>query len=302
MSGDEPLVAPGTPATVGGVTRRLRAALAAAGIDGAEIEARRMVGAVTGLDLTGLVTGADRPLDATALARLEGWRIRRLAGEPVERLIGAADFFGLAFALSAETLVPRSDTETLVVAVLEALTEARCTAPVIADLGVGSGAILVTLLHEVPGAIGIGTDLSADALATARANAGTHGVAARALMLRGSWAESLALGAFDVVVSNPPYIETATIAGLDREVRVHDPIRALDGGADGLDAYRAILATAPQRLRPGGLLAVEIGAGQGTAVTALFASAGLGAIALVRDLAGRDRVVLGRRSTAGSSP
>ena len=285
-------------ATVGSVVRRLRAAFEGSG-EAALAEARMLTGHVLGLDLTGLVMGAERPVAREARAAIVTAARRRIAAEPMQRVIGRAGFFGRDFALSSATLVPRDDTETLIETVLGALS--GVAAPVIADLGVGSGVILVTLLAEMEGAIGIGTDLSAEALATTAANAATHGVDARAILVRGSYASMLAPGRFDAIVSNPPYIETAAIDALDREVRLHDPRLALDGGDDGLDAYRAIEGRAAVALVEGGLLAVEIGWRQGPAVAALLAAAGWSAITVVADLAGRDRVVTARRRTAGAS-
>lgn len=289
MSGDDDLAARLAEATtVGAAVRALRRAFAAAG-EGALAEARLLVGAVTGLDFTGLVVGADRAVSADERARLAVAAARRCGGEPIQRVIGRASFFGRSFRLSAETLVPRPDTEVLVSTVLERLE--AVSAPVIADLGVGSGAILVSLLAERPTAIGVGTDLSLDALATARANAGAHGVAARTLFVAGSYASMLAAGRFDAIVSNPPYIASAEIADLDAEVRLHDPRLALDGGADGLDAYRVIAREAAAALREDGFLALEIGHRQAREVADLLAAAGWRAIEVVADLAGRDRVV-----------
>lgn len=277
--------------TVEAALRTLRAVFSGSG-EGARSEARTIVGHVLGLDLTGLVTGGERPIEAEALARIVALARRRLAGEPVQRLVGEADFFGLTFRLSAATLVPRSDTETLVEAALARLGSVE--RPVFADLGVGSGAILVALLSERVDAFGVATDLAGEALATARLNAERHGVADRAGFVRGSYASMLAPGGFDAIVSNPPYIESAAIAGLDAEVRDGDPILALDGGADGLDAYRPIVEEARAALRPGGLLAVEIGHRQGRDVADLFAAAGFEGLEILPDLAGRDRVVVGR--------
>jgi len=278
--------------TVGDAVRVLRSAFAASG-EGARAEARTIVGHVLGLDLTGLVVGADRPIDPADVARVVALARRRLAGEPVQRLVGSAGFFGLEFGLSAETLVPRPDTEVLVETVLARLE--NVAAPVIADIGTGSGAILVALLHERADARGVGVDVSADALATAEANARANGVGERALFVRGSWVEALGAGQFDAIVSNPPYIATAVIAGLDEEVRAHDPMRALDGGADGLDAYRALAATVAKRLVSGGLVAFEIGWDQAAAVVALLCENGFDDVEVIADLAGRDRVVVGRR-------
>lgn len=276
--------------TVDAVSRLLREALAG---EGARAEARMLLGHVLGLDLTGLVLGGDREVSPEALARIVAAARRRLSGEPIQRIVGEADFFGLRLTLASATLVPRPDTEVLVAAVAERLEGVR--APVIADLGVGSGAILVALLAERGDARGIATDLSEAALSTARGNAERHGVADRALFVRGSYASMLAPARFDAIVSNPPYIASAVIETLDEEVRDHEPRLALDGGADGLDAYRAIAGEAPAALAEGGLLALEIGFDQGAAVAELLRAAGLVEVLVLPDLAGRDRVVVARR-------
>ena len=279
--------------TVAEASRLLRRLVAEVEPDGAAIEARLLLGNVLGLDLTGLTRDADRPICAADGSRLAALARRRLAGEPVQRLLGTAVFYGLDIALTPETLVPRPDTETLIEAVL-----ARFPADEsfrFADLGTGSGAILVAILAERPLAHGVATDLSDAALATARRNAETNHVADRADLLRASYAEPFAPGSLDAVVSNPPYIASAEIETLDREVRLHDPRLALDGGADGLDAYRAIAPQAARVLRPGGLLAVEIGWRQGADVAAILAESGFEGITVLPDLAGRDRVVLGHR-------
>ena len=278
---------------VAGAVRAVRDAFVAAGHEGAAAEARMLVGHLLGLDLTGLTVGSARPVATDAAQRLAAATRRRIAGEPMQRILGTAWFHGLEFRLAPETLVPRPDTETLVEAVL-----ARFSADesfLFADLGVGSGAVLVAVLAARPAAFGVGTDLSEPALAAARANAEHNGVAGRAGFVRGSYAAMAAPGAFDVIVSNPPYIATAEIETLDGEVRLHDPMLALDGGTDGLDAYRAIAPQAAWALKPGGLLAVEIGWRQATDVGALLADHGFERIETLRDLAGRDRVVAARR-------
>ena len=274
---------------VGAALRALRAAFAAIDPEAASAEARRLVGHLLGLDLTALTLGADRPVAPDDARRLAALARRRLAGEPLARLIGGAPFWGRDFALVPATLVPRPDTETLVEAVLKRFGADETF--VFADLGVGSGAILVTLLAERPLAFGLATDLSIEALATARDNARTHGVADRAGFLAASHADPLAPAAFDLIVSNPPYIARAEIEGLDPEVRLHDPYLALDGGADGLDAYHAIAPRAFRALRRGGVLAVEIGWRQGRDVVAILTAAGFVEIAVIPDLAGRDRLV-----------
>jgi release factor glutamine methyltransferase len=221
--------------------------------------------------------------------------LRRTTGEPIARLLGEKEFYGLSFALSPETLVPRPDTETLVDAVLAAID--RIAQPAILDLGTGSGAILLALLTELPNATGIGVDLSADALATAARNAERLGIARRVQFRQGDWAAGIERR-FDIVVSNPPYIASAEILDLPVEVREHDPHLALDGGADGLQAYRAIVADLGRILTPGGRAYLEIGAGQGDAIRDLAATAGF-ACAFTPDLAGIERVALLSRIEAG---
>ena len=282
-----------TAATVETCLRILRRAFAETGDDaGARVEARAIVGHVLALDLTGLTLRAADRVDADAVSRIVALARRRLTGEPVQRVIGSADFFGLSFVLSPATLVPRPDTEVLVEAVLSRLEEVE--RPVVADLGVGSGAILVAILHERPEARGVATDVSEEALATARGNAERHGVADRAIFVRASQASALAPRRFDAIVSNPPYIAADVIATLDAEVRLHDPRAALDGGPDGLDAYREIARDARDACRPGGLLALEIGWDQGETVVDLLRRTGWTEIAIATDLAGRDRVVTAR--------
>ncbi|KAA5598298.1 peptide chain release factor N(5)-glutamine methyltransferase [Blastochloris sulfoviridis] len=270
--------------------RRVRDALVAAGIPDAETDARHLVALACGLDPAGLIVAADRPLGAAAAATLDRLVARRLAREPVARLIGAREFWGLRFALSPATLVPRPDTETLVEAVLEARPD-RAVALRLADLGTGTGALLAALLVEYPQAIGVGTDRSLATLVAARANLDRLGLRDRAVLVAGDWGTALG-GGFDVVVSNPPYIATGEIEGLDPEVRDHEPKAALDGGPDGLDAYRAILADLARLLRPGGLAVLELGAGQAASVAGIAASAGLVAVRTARDLAGIERALI----------
>jgi release factor glutamine methyltransferase len=266
-------------------------------IDSAELDARILVGAATGLDLTGMITAASRPLTSDESTRLEDFTRRRLAGEPVARILGLREFWGLPLQLSAATLVPRPDTETVVELALEML---RASAPArrplrIVDLGTGSGAILLALLSELPDAFGYGTDISVEALRTARGNAVDLGLASRAALVACDYAAALS-GTFDLIVSNPPYIRSLDIAGLATEVRDHDPLRALDGGADGLDAYRALIPQAARLLAPGGILAVEVGEGQSTDVEPLMASADLILEGPPKaDLAGIRRAVAGRK-------
>ncbi len=284
------------PATIDTTRRDLAKRFAAAGLDSALLDARLIVGAILDLDLTALATQAQRPLMGEEIAAIEGAAQRRLAGEPVARIVGTKEFWGLPLQLSRDTLVPRPDTETLVEAALSLCVD-RDAPWRIADLGTGSGAILLALLSELPKAIGIGTDISSAALATASGNAARCGLSSRAAFVACDYAKSLR-GPFDLIVSNPPYIRSGEIAGLPFEVRDHDPRRALDGGPDGLHAYRALMADAVRLLAPEGALLVEIGAGQAAGVIALMADAGLEPeIAARTDLAGLPRVVIGRKNT-----
>jgi release factor glutamine methyltransferase len=270
--------------------RQVTQRLAAAGIG--DNDARFLVLDVLRLTGTDLILGGAEPLGAPGAASLSRAVDRRLAGEPVARIVGAWEFWGLPFGLSPDTLVPRADTETLVEAALARLPE-RTRATTLLDLGTGSGCILVALLRECPRAFGIGLDRSEAALVQARANARANGVGERAAFVRTDWSAGLA-GAFDLIVSNPPYIPAATIATLAPEVRCHDPMAALDGGADGLDAYRRILAevaSGPVRLAAGGTLLFEVGHDQAAAVLDLGRQAGLVPGGITHDLAGQARVV-----------
>ena len=282
--------------TIETARRALTARLRSAAIDSAELDARILIGSVLGLDLTGVITAATRILDANEAARLEDFARRRFAGEPVARILGWKEFWGLPLRLSPATLVPRPDTETVVEAAMEMLRAESSTGPLgIADLGTGSGAILLALLSELPGAFGVGTDISEAALRTARDNARQLGLASRAGFVACDYAAALS-GPFDLMVANPPYIRSADIASLGIEVREHDPHRALDGGFDGLDAYRLIAPQAARLLKPGGALVLEVGHDQSGDVEGLIAAAGLmPADAPKTDLAGIRRAVLGRK-------
>jgi release factor glutamine methyltransferase len=283
--------------TIETARRALTARFKSGGIDTAELDARILVGAALGLDLTGMIAAASRRLTSDESIGLEDFARRRLEGEPVARILGNKEFWGLSLKLSPATLVPRPDTETVVELALEMLRTATdaSRAPRIADIGTGSGAILLALLSELPDAFGVGTDISEAALRTARANAAGLGFAARAAFVACDYAAAFSDG-FDLIVSNPPYIRTAEIASLDREVRDHDPHRALDGGADGLDAYRSLIPQTVQLLAHTGALVVEAGQGQTKQIEGMMTAAGL---MLERppkaDLAGIRRAVAGRK-------
>lgn len=269
------------------------------GIDTAALDARALLRAATGLSFEALIVNGRAPLSPPSAERLEGYVARRLAGEPVSRIRGTREFYGRDFKIDRNTLDPRPDTETLVAAVLDlAGSDGLLGRPLrLLDLGTGSGCILVTLLAELPEAAGTGTDINPGALEMARDNAAAHGVADRALFVASDWFQGLT-GRYDIIVSNPPYVASAEIAGLAPEVARHDPLAALDGGADGLDAYRRIAASAPQFLAPGGALIVEIGYTQAESVADIFGAGGLiVADDNVRlDLAGRPRCVCAKFS------
>ena len=266
-------------------------------IESAELDARILVGAALGLDLTGMIAAANRHLTSEEAARLENFARRRLDGEPVARILGTREFWGLPLKLSAATLVPRPDTETVVELALEMLRAApRPHQPLrIADIGTGSGAILLALLSELPDAFGVGTDISEDALQTARSNAVGLKLVDRTGFVACDYAAALS-GPFGLIVSNPPYIRSAEIAGLATEVRGHDPHAALDGGMDGLDAYRALIPQAARLLAPAGVLVVEVGQGQSADIEGFMTASGLTLpVPAKADLAGIRRAVVGRQ-------
>jgi release factor glutamine methyltransferase len=244
----------------------------------------------------------DRPLEEAQLSAIRALVRRRGDGEPVAHITGEREFWTRAFAVTPAVLIPRPETETLVGLALQ---RARSLAPDgaglrIADLGTGSGCIAVTLAAELPGATVTATDISDAALVVAAANASRHDVTARLELVRGSWGDPVAGRSFDVVVANPPYIPATELAGLARDVGEREPAQALDGGADGLDAYRAIFPGLASILAPAGWAAVEIDIRAAAAVAALGRQA-LGAAIVERvhqDLSGRPRVVSFER-TAG---
>jgi release factor glutamine methyltransferase len=267
------------------------------GIDTPDLDARILVGHALGLDHTALVLAGERCLEAAEIARIEMLAARRLGREPIARITGTKEFWGLPFKITPDVLVPRPETETIVEQALAAVdrTGARSRPLRIADLGVGSGAILIALLAELPNARAIGTDRDPAALGLARENARRLGVAPRAAFIACDFGAAVAPGC-DLVVTNPPYICAGEIADLEPDVREFDPRCAIDGGLDGLAAYRVIAIHARHILSPGAHLIAEIGKGQGGAVAALFASAGFGNIRIAPDLAGIPRAVVAARN------
>lgn len=269
--------------------------LAAAGLDMPERESRALLRAALGLSDLDLVVHGAQPVAPDEVARLAALAGRRAAGEPLARLVGRREFWSLDFALTPETLVPRPETETLVEAALAIFTD-RAAPLRILDLGVGSGAILAALLSEYRNAHGIAVDRAEGAARTARSNLAQLGLGPRAGFLVGDWADAIA-GRFDLIVSNPPYIARTDIAALAPEVRDHDPRGALDGGEDGLDAYRVIARALPRLLAAGGRAILELGMGQEADVARLLAAAGVPADGPARpDLAGIARAIVTARA------
>lgn len=272
-------------------TRRL----SDAGIEGARLDARLLLEAAFGWKPHALTLGTPA-VSAEGLARFEGFLTRRLAREPVSRILGLRDFWSLPFRISPATLDPRPDSETLVQAVLDRTAK---TAPLrLLDLGTGSGCLLIALLTERPNAWGLGIDRAPAAAAMAHLNAAALGVADRTAFAAGDWTDPLA-GRFDVILSNPPYIPLGDRAALAPDVRDYDPALALFGGTDGLDPYRRFADTLQAFLAPGGLLALEIGWDQGAAVQALLQQAGWHSVACLPDLGGRDRAIVANSPQIG---
>lgn len=283
--------------TVAEARRSLAKAFRDKDLDSPDLDARLLIGHVLGLDHAALVTLGDRKLESSEAEKIHKLALRRLNREPVARILGLKEFWGLPLRISEATLVPRPETETVVEAALAEIDRdgPRSRALRIADLGTGSGALLLALLTELPNATGIGTDISPEALQTARKNAEHLGLASRAEFVIRDFGADLP-GRFDLVVSNPPYIKSGDIAALPPEVR-RDSHRALDGGADGLDCYRMIAMQAPPLLKPSGHLVVELGAGQEQAVAGLLRSAGLVPLPARADLAGIPRALSARVAT-----
>lgn len=279
--------------TLAGMLAEARRRLAEAGIAEAVQEARALVGGLLGLSSTAFVTDGARVLEDGEVSVIEAALARRAAREPVHRILGRRAFSRLDLLLSPETLEPRPDTEILVDTLVPharrmVAERGGCR---ILDLGAGTGAICLALLDLVPGTTGVGTDLSPGALETARRNADINGVAGRFETVESDWFSAMT-GTFDIIVSNPPYIVRSVVGTLDEEVRLHDPILALDGGEDGLDAYRAIAAGAGGHLRENGLVAYEIGYDQKESVTALMRDKGFARLEAVKDFGGNDRVLV----------
>ncbi len=284
--------------TVATARRDLAKALRTEGFDTPGLDARLLIAHALELDHAGLVAAAERRLSAREAARIDRLAVRRLHHEPVARILGMKEFWGLALAVTPAVLVPRPESETVVEAALDAVgpASARAQALRIADLGTGSGALLLALLSELPRACGVGTDCDPRAIATARGNAMRLGLAHRAAFVACDFGAALA-GGFDLILANPPYVRTDEIERLSPEVRDFDPHIALNGGGDGLDAYRIIAAQARALLAPGARLLVEIGPSQSHSVGDLLAASSLVVLPPPRrDLGGTERVLTAYRT------
>lgn len=280
----------GSRATVGEQLREATAALAAAGIEPARVDAEWLLAGVLDVPRLTLHLALDRALPGPALARYAEAVRRRALREPLQHVLGWEEFRGLRFETSSEVLVPRPETETLVGWALDLLPPGPCR---VLDLGTGSGCIACAIAAERPGARVVATDVSAVAAALARRNAAALGLEARVQVVVADLFEGLR-GAWDVVVANPPYLPSAMLPGLAPEVARHEPARAVDGGPDGLGVISPLVAAAPRALRPGGALVLETaGGGQAERVAALMRAAGLAAVRVRRDLAGVERFVSG---------
>jgi release factor glutamine methyltransferase len=289
--------APGGPAcadpagTVGAFLCRAGQHLRAAAIGSPRLEARLLLSHAMECRVEDLLRDPRTPVPPEQARRFGALLRRRLDHEPVAHLLGTAGFWSMPFAVSPATLIPRPDSETLVEAALAAFPQRGAVRRVL-DLGTGTGCLLLAVLSEFPAASGLGVDLVPEAAALARRNAAALGLERRACFVAGSWGDALAGGGFDLVLSNPPYVEADAIAGLAPDVARHEPRSALDGGTDGLDAYRALMPAIRRLLTPSGRAVVELGQGQRTGAESLAAGAGLRPVGCRADLGGVERALL----------
>jgi release factor glutamine methyltransferase len=273
---------------------RLARFLEASGVEEAREDARLLLFDACGLTHAEYLLSPEAPLGETAASLLAEHAARRAAREPVSRILATRGFWTLDLAVFPDVLDPRPDTESVVALALSLVAGRRNEALRLLDLGSGSGALLCALLAELPKAFGVAVDLSPQALLATRTNMARCGLATRAAVLRGLWGGALG-SAFDLVVSNPPYVKSDEIDQLSPEVRLHDPRLALDGGVDGLGCIREIAADLPRLLAPGGVVVLEVGLGQARETAALLAAAGLEEAGIRRDAGGRERAVAARR-------
>ena len=277
--------------SIASARRAVAATFRERGLGSPELDARLLVAYALGVDHPALIRQSSRVLRQAEIDHIAALAARRLGGEPVARILGSKEFWSLPFMVTPAVLVPRPETETLVEAALQVL-QARAAGPVqIADLGTGSGALLLALLHECGSAQGVGTDLSPAAVEVARENARRLGLSSRATFVTCDFGAALG-AAFDLIVSNPPYVADREWARLDPEVRNDDPKLALSGGEDGLAAYRRIAADVRRLTAPGARIIVELGAGMADAVAAIFRAAGLVIRGTHPDLNGTARALI----------
>jgi release factor glutamine methyltransferase len=282
--------------TIGEALVRLTDDLRAAGVPSARLDARMLLAHVLGVSATTVFSHPERPVSAeeeTLLRQAAGRRLRR---EPMSHILGRREFWSLTFKVTADTLDPRPDTETVIEAALSALPDRQAPLRLL-DFGTGTGCILLALLSELPQSSGVGIDASPAALAVARENAKALGLSHRAGFVLGDWGRGIDQ-TFDVILANPPYIPEGEIDGLEAEVALFEPRQALAGGGDGLDCYRALAPDVARLLKPGGIAALEVGRGQATAVGRLLQGRGLALLAVRQDLAGVERCVLVSRPAA----
>jgi release factor glutamine methyltransferase len=284
--------------TLGSLLSEAAVVLSRAGFERPRRTARRLLASALDLTPAELIGHPERALNEQQVGCVLLTLARMAGGEPLSRILGHREFWGLEFALSADTLDPRPETETVVEAVLRRVPDRGATLRFL-DLGTGTGCILLALLSEFPAATGFGIDVAAGATVTARRNAAALGFVGRAHFLVGDWGTAIS-GRFDVIVSNPPYIAGGALADLPHEVTLYDPCLALDGGADGLSAYRSLVVDLPQLLKPGGVFACETGFGQAPTVAAMLRASGLAIEGCDRDLAGAARCIVARAPTGAA--
>jgi release factor glutamine methyltransferase len=277
------------PLVLSGSLRLAAEDLRAAGVPDAMVDARILAAAAFGLSREDMLLEPHRPVEADAEARFRAMIARRCAREPVARILGSREFRSLDFGLGPDTLEPRPDSEAVVEAAV-AYGHAFPGTVRVLDLGTGTGCLLLSVLNELPDATGVGTDIAAGAIDMASRNAGSLGLGNRARFVCTDWTDGLD-GSFDLILSNPPYITTAEIAALAPEVAVYDPSAALDGGNDGLDAYRALAPRVSEIVSPSGVVVLEIGAGQQDDVISIFVATGFGLVDIRRDLGGHVRAL-----------
>lgn len=276
------------PPTAGAALSAMRRRFRKAGLQSADLDAALLLQHLAGFDRLAILKEPESGLTDDQISRLEAAATRRLHHEPVHRIIGSRGFYGRDFRLSEATLEPRSDTECLIDLAVQLMANRKDSELSILDLGTGTGILAITLVAEIPGATALAVDKSSAALDVARDNCVRNMVAGRVRFLESDWFSGVE-GSFDLIISNPPYIASHEIDGLEAEVRSHDPRLALDGGEDGLMAFRQIAGGAGRHLRQGGLVLVEIGQGQLAAVTAIFESQGFAEQRSIKDFSGIER-------------